>query len=142
MWWEWGLCGVVVLVLVAIGVEEGQAAWRKFRLSRRGEWIEADVVRVREDDDGEGGARFYPVVAFTPPDGDRVVAESPHYKTYPPGLGALPDDKVRVLYDPLKPERIELHGYRGDSLAKTCVTVILLFGCAVFLLVAQVFNAP
>ena len=142
MWWEWGLCGVFVLVLVAIGIGEGLVAWRKFRLATRGEWIEADVLRVREDDDGEDGARFYPVVAFTPPGHDRVVAESPHYKTYLPGPGAFPDDKVRVVYDPLKPERIELHGYRGDGLAKACVTVLLLFGCAVFVLVAQVFTAP
>ncbi|MBK6013698.1 DUF3592 domain-containing protein [Streptomyces sp. MBT53] len=142
MWWEWGLCGVFVLLLVAIGIGEGHDAWRKFRLSTRGEWIEADVVGVREDDDGEGGARFYPVVAFTPPGSDRVVAESPHYKTYPPGPGAFPDDRVRVLYDPLEPERIELHGYRGDGLVKTGVTVLLLFGCAVFVLVAKVFTAP
>jgi len=47
-----------------------------------------------------------------------------------------------VLCDPFEPERIELHRYRGDGLVRTCVTVVLLFGCAVLVLVAKVFTAP
>ncbi|XUL90398.1 hypothetical protein ACQ86D_30330 [Streptomyces galilaeus] len=91
---------------------------------------------MREDDDGEGGARFCLVVAFTPPDRDQVIAESPHFKTFPPGPEAFPDGKVRVLYDPVRPERIEVAGFRGDGYVKTMITTFLLFGGAVWLFVA------
>lgn len=126
-------------MLAVFGVGEAVDAWRKFRLHTRGEWIEPDLVRVREDDDGEGGARFYPVVAFTPPGGDEVIGESPHSKTYPPGLGSFPDRKVKVLYDRVRPERIEVAGFRGDGLVKTTITALMLFAGTVFVLVVMVF---
>jgi len=129
----------VSLLLGMFGVREAADARRKFRLRSRGRRIEARLLRVREDDDGEGGGRFYPVVSFTPPGGDEVIAESPHYKTYPPGLGSFPDDKVDVLYDPLKPERIEVRGFRGDGPYKAAITALLLFGTVVFVLVKMVF---
>ncbi|KQW13627.1 DUF3592 domain-containing protein [Streptomyces sp. Root369] len=124
----------VSLLLGMFGVGEAVDACRKFRLRSRGRWIEARLLRVREDDDGEGGARFYPVVSFTPPGGDEIVAESPHYKTYPPGLGSFPKGTVDVLYDPLKPERIEVRGFRGDGPYKAAITALLLFGGAALFL--------
>ncbi|MEU9314031.1 DUF3592 domain-containing protein [Streptomyces sp. NPDC048256] len=127
------------LLLGMFGVGEAVDACRKFRLRSRGRWIEAEVLGAREDDDGEGGARFYPIVSFTPPGGREVVAESPHFKTYPPGLGSFPDDKVDVLYDPLDPGRIEVRGFRGDGPYKTTISALLLFGCAVFVLSQMVF---
>ncbi|MFF0082545.1 hypothetical protein ACFYR1_22895 [Streptomyces canus] len=131
------------LLLGVLGVGEAVAACRKFRLRSRGRWIEAEVLGAREDDDGEGGARFCPLVSFTPPGGRKVVAESPHYKTYPPGTGSFPADKVDVLYDPLydplSPERIEVRGFRGDGPYKTAITALVLFGCVVLVLSQMVF---
>lgn len=132
--------GVGVSLLMGLfGMREAADACRKFRLRSRGRWIEARLLRVREDDDGEGGARFYPVVSFTPPGGVEVVAESPHYKTYPPRSGSFPDDRIDVLYDPRKPERIEVRGFRGDGPYKTALSAVLLFGVVVFVLGETVF---
>ncbi|MGW0613756.1 hypothetical protein [Streptomyces sp. NPDC002788] len=38
------------------------------RLHTRGQWIEAEIVAVREETDGDGNPRFYAEAAFTPPD--------------------------------------------------------------------------
>jgi len=129
----------VSLLLGMFGLGEAVAACRRFRLRSRGQWIEARLLRVREDDDGEGGARFYPVVSFAPPGGVEVVVESPHCKTYPPGSGSFPADKVDVLYDPLQPERIEVRGFRGDGPYKAALTALLLFGGVVLVLSRTVF---
>lgn len=40
-------------------------AWTNFRLLTRGQWIEAEIVYVREDTNGDGDPRFYPEVAYT-----------------------------------------------------------------------------
>ncbi|SOR81557.1 hypothetical protein SCNRRL3882_5009 [Streptomyces chartreusis NRRL 3882] len=51
-------------------------AWNNFCLYTRGQWIEAQIIAVREDTDGDGAPRFYPEVAFTPPDSEEVRVKS------------------------------------------------------------------
>ncbi|MFF7280338.1 hypothetical protein [Streptomyces griseorubiginosus] len=43
------------------------------------------------------------------------------------------------LYDPRKPERVEVRGFRGDGLFKTALSAVLLFGVVVFVLGETVF---
>ncbi|MGW2425865.1 DUF3592 domain-containing protein [Streptomyces sp. NPDC001709] len=90
-------------------------AWDKYRLTSRGLWIEAEIVRVDEDKGTDGDPRFYPVVAFTPPGGEQVEVKSLSGKPYPPELASGAGSRTRVRYDPSKPTRIELCGYEGDS---------------------------
>ncbi|MFE4054965.1 DUF3592 domain-containing protein [Streptomyces sp. NPDC059096] len=131
--------GVLLFLLLGIiGVSESVNAWRKFRLSMRGEWIDADLVGAREDEDEDGRARFYPVVAFTPAGSEEIIAESPNWKSYPPKLEAFSDEKVRVLYDPVNPQSIEIAGYRGDGRVKTAFIALALFATAVALFAEMV----
>ncbi len=74
------------------------------------------------------------MVAFTPPGGKRVEAESPEGKEYPPGPTDFPDGKVSVLYDPISPERIELRGYEADGILKSLLLCALLAACVALVL--------
>ncbi|MEU2165781.1 DUF3592 domain-containing protein [Streptomyces sp. NPDC059544] len=87
-------------------------AWTNFRLLTRGQWIEAEIVYVREDTDGDGDPRFYPEVAFTPPDSDEVRVESKVGRLYPIDYPT----RIRVRYDPVKPRRARLQGYGEPGL--------------------------
>ncbi|MES9540874.1 MULTISPECIES: DUF3592 domain-containing protein [unclassified Actinomadura] len=87
-------------------------AWANFRLLVRGQWIEAEIVGVREDSDGEGDPRFYPEVAFSPPDSDEVRVESKVGRLYPIDRST----RLRVRYDPAKPQRVRLEGYDRPGL--------------------------
>ncbi|KOU55159.1 hypothetical protein ADK57_45405 [Streptomyces sp. MMG1533] len=137
------LAGVAGLVMGFLCLVQAVTAWRTYRLYTRGEWIEADVVDVREEREKGGDSSFYPVVAFTPPDGRLVRVESPFPKSGPPGPfsfpDAFPDGKVRVLYDPVRPRRIVLSGYRGDKLAISIVNALALAAATGYVFVAIVF---
>ncbi|MFD4232495.1 DUF3592 domain-containing protein [Streptomyces sp. NPDC058545] len=87
-------------------------AWNTFRLCTRGQWIEAEIVAVREDTDGDGDPRFYPEVAFTPPDRDEVRVESRVGRLYPIDRS----QRIRVRYDQAKPRRVRPEGYGGPGL--------------------------
>ncbi|WP_128092282.1 DUF3592 domain-containing protein [Streptomyces resistomycificus] len=132
------LSGVAGLVMGVLCLVQAVTAWRTFRLLSRGRWAEADVVDVRVERD-DNGARVYPVVAFTTSHGDRVTAESPVPKSGPPGPGSLPDGRVRVLYDPVRPRRIVLSGYRGDRLARSAVNALALAAASAYVFVEFVF---
>lgn len=106
-------------------------AWTNFRLITRGQWIEAEVVHVREDTDGDGDPRFYPEVAFIPPDSDEVRVESKVGRLYPIDYGT----RIRVRYDPAKPRRARLQGYGEPGLFVTLVT-----GVAMAFLTAGLFT--
>jgi hypothetical protein len=87
-------------------------AWANFRLHTRGQWIEAKIVGVREDTDGDGDPRFYPEVAFSPPGSDEVRVESKVGRLYPIDYST----QIRVRYDPAKPRLVRLEGYGGPGL--------------------------
>jgi hypothetical protein len=87
-------------------------AWTNFHIGARGQWIEAEVVYVREDTEGDGDPRFYPEVAFTPPDSDEVRVESKVGRLFPINYST----RIRVRYDPAKPRRARLEGYGGPGL--------------------------
>lgn len=87
-------------------------AWTNFRLLTQGQWIEAEIVYVREDTDGDGDPRFCPEVAFTPQDSDEVRVESKVGRLYPIDYPA----RIRVRYDPAKPRRARLQGYGEPGL--------------------------
>ncbi|MEU8123533.1 DUF3592 domain-containing protein [Spirillospora sp. NPDC049024] len=117
-----------VFALGAFGV-----AWEKYRLNSRGRWIEGEIVRVDEDKDSDGAPRFYPVVVFTPPDGDRIEVKSPSGKPYPPGLASGVGCKVDVRYDPASPTTIELPGYEGVGVLSTLLVGVVLVGVTGFI---------
>ncbi|UNZ21311.1 DUF3592 domain-containing protein [Streptomyces sp. 891-h] len=108
-------------------------AWEKYCLNSRGRWIEGEIVRVDEDKDTDGAPRFYPVVAFTPPDGDRVEVKSPSGKPYPPGLASGVGCQVSVRYDPARPTRIELSGDEGVGVLSGLLLGVVLAGVAGFI---------
>ncbi|MGW7263870.1 DUF3592 domain-containing protein [Streptomyces sp. NPDC054842] len=93
-------------------------AWDNFRLLTRGQWIEAEIVHVREDTDGEGDPRFYPEVAFTPLDNDEVRVESKVGRLYPIDYPT----RIRVRYDPAKPRRARLEGYGEPGLFASLIS--------------------
>jgi hypothetical protein len=95
-------------------------AWNNFRLHTRGQWIEAEVVSVREDADGDGDPRFYPEVAFTPQDSDEVRVKSKVGRLYPIDRS----QRIRVRYDQAKPRRARLEGYGGPGLFACLVSGI------------------
>ncbi len=97
------------------------------------------MVDVREEREQGGDSSFYPVVAFTPPDGQAVTVESPSPKSVPPGAISFPGGKVRVLYDPVRPRRIVLFGHRGDKLAKSLVNALALAAATGYVFVEFVF---
>jgi hypothetical protein len=108
--WKYVLGWFWAVVLGGFSLASFGVAWERHRLNSRGRWIEAETVRVDEDKDTDGAPRFYPVVAFTPPDGDRIEVKSPFGKPYPPGSASGVGRKVGVRYDPARPTRIELWG--------------------------------
>jgi len=93
-------------------------AWNNLRLHTRGQWIDAEIVGVREDTDGDGEPRFYPEVAFTPPDSDEVRVESKIGRLYPIDRST----RIRVRYDPAKPRRARLEGYGEPGLFASLVS--------------------
>lgn len=66
---------------------------------RRGIRIDAEVIGVREHEDGDGDVHFYPIVRFTPPGGTTVRGEShARINEY------TPPNTISVFYDPRDPE--------------------------------------
>ncbi|MET9429681.1 DUF3592 domain-containing protein [Streptomyces sp. NPDC003036] len=95
------IAGWLLLVLGVAGCAGG-VAWMHgdVRLMRRGVRVEADVVGVREHEDGDGDVHHYPIVRFTAPDGTEVEGETyarVHEYHAPATIG--------VVYDPRKPRR-------------------------------------
>ncbi|MET9504452.1 DUF3592 domain-containing protein [Streptomyces sp. NPDC006622] len=105
-------------VSAGVSVHAFLKAWTNFRLLARGQWIEAEIVRVREEANGDGDPRFYPEVAFTPPDSDEVRVESKVGRLYPIDRRT----RIRVRYDPAKPRRARLQGYGGPGLFVSLLT--------------------
>ncbi|MFD7409542.1 DUF3592 domain-containing protein [Streptomyces sp. NPDC059866] len=112
MSWERILEAAFIPVSAGLSCWAFVEAWNNFRLLTRGQWTEAEIVGVREDTDGDGDPRFYPEVAFTPPDSDEVRIESKVGRLYPIDRST----RIRVRYDPAKPRRARLEGYRGPGL--------------------------
>jgi Protein of unknown function (DUF3592) len=102
----------------------------RYRLNARGQWIEAEIIRVDEEKDSDGNPRFYPVVAFTPPGGERVEVTSLSGTSYPPGLTSGVGSKTRVRYDPVKPTSIKVSGYEGHSVLTWLLLGLILAGLA------------
>ncbi|MER8042211.1 DUF3592 domain-containing protein [Streptomyces sp. NPDC094032] len=102
------MCGFVAVACLA-------SAWVGFRLMVRGKRIKAEVVGVREEKDTDGDPRYFLVVAFTPPGGARVEAESLTGKPHPPERQG-PRQKVGVVYDPARPTRVQVDGYPQESI--------------------------
>ncbi|MGV9453166.1 hypothetical protein [Streptomyces sp. NPDC003635] len=68
------------------------SALRGAKVRAAWQWIEAEIVYVREATDGDGDLRFCPEVAFTPPESDEVRVEASTCpsaglrRTWPAGL--------------------------------------------------------
>ncbi|MFC5184612.1 DUF3592 domain-containing protein [Actinomadura harenae] len=104
----------VLLGVLSLGALIG--AWVDLRLSLRGRRADGELVRIREQTYSDGDSRFYPVVAFTPRGGERIEVESGVGKAHPPQWpAASPGSKVGVLYDPARPQRVEVDGYERDG---------------------------
>ncbi|MFF9017757.1 DUF3592 domain-containing protein [Streptomyces sp. NPDC014870] len=73
--------------------------WAEIGLRRRGVRIDAEVIGVREHEDGDGDVHFYPILCFTPPGGTPVRGES-----YARINEYTPPDMISVVYDPRRPE--------------------------------------
>lgn len=131
MSWEHGLGWFFAVMLGGVALGFFTGAWDKYRLNARGRWIEAEIIRVDEDKDTDGDPRFYPVVAFTPPDGEPVEVRSLLGKPYPPERDSNAGSKVNVRYDPAKPTRIELPGYKGDGALTNLMIGLAVAGAAV-----------
>ncbi|MFJ9558703.1 DUF3592 domain-containing protein [Streptomyces fuscichromogenes] len=130
MSWEHALGWFFAVVLGGLSLGFFAEAWGKYRLSARGLWVEAEIVRVDEDKDTDGDPRFHPVVAFTPPGGEPVEVKSPSGKPYPPEWGTGVGSKVSVRYDPARPTRMELPGYAGDGILTSLLVGLALAGTA------------
>ncbi|MGW7052928.1 DUF3592 domain-containing protein [Streptomyces sp. NPDC054887] len=102
------MCGFVTVACLA-------STWVGFRLMVRGKRINAEVVGVREEADTDGDPRYFLVVAFTPPGGARIEAESLTGKPHPPERRG-PRQKVGVVYDPARPTRVHVDGYPKGSI--------------------------
>jgi hypothetical protein len=110
--WERIIEAAFIPVSAGISCWAFAEAWTNLRLHTRGQWIEAKIVGVREDTDGDGDPRFYPEVAFTPPDSDEIRVESKVGRLYPIDRSK----RIRVQYDPAKPRRAHLEGYGAPGL--------------------------
>lgn len=137
MSWEHVLGWLFAVVLGGLALGFFTGAWDKYRLHTRGRWIEAEIIRVDEDKDTDGDPRFYPVVAFTPPDGEPLEVKSPLGKPYPPVGGSGAGSKVSVRYDPAKPKRIELPGYKEDGVLTNLMVGLAMAGVLVAIVVGM-----
>ncbi|MGW4652720.1 DUF3592 domain-containing protein [Kitasatospora sp. NPDC004289] len=61
--------------------------------------IDAEVIGVREHEDGDGDVHIYPIVRFTPPGGTTVEGESSARINE-----FTPPDTISVFYDPRSPK--------------------------------------
>ncbi|MGW4698940.1 DUF3592 domain-containing protein [Streptomyces sp. NPDC004285] len=81
--------------------------------------IDAEVVGVREHEDGDGDLHFYPIVRFTTPDGTTAEGESyARINTY------RPPETISVFYDPRDPSN-----FSEDPRTGIHVGLILLAFC-------------
>ncbi|MFE7598474.1 DUF3592 domain-containing protein [Streptomyces sp. NPDC057494] len=81
--------------------------------------IDAEVVGVREHEDGDGDVHFYPIVRFSTPGGTTAEGESyARINTY------TPPDTISVFYDPRDPEN-----FNEDPRTGIHAGLILLFFC-------------
>ncbi|MFI8963176.1 DUF3592 domain-containing protein [Streptomyces sp. NPDC053493] len=93
---------VAVIVSVAGCVAGVAVIWSGIGLKRRGIRVDAEVVGVREHEDGDGDVHFYPILRFTLPGGEAVQGESyARINEY----GA--PDTISVVYDPRHPETFD-----------------------------------
>ncbi|MFE7550129.1 DUF3592 domain-containing protein [Streptomyces gardneri] len=91
--WLIAVAGIGGCVLSIVGIRD------QVGLMRRGVRVDAEVVGVREHEDGDGDMHFYPIVTFTPPGGAEVRGES-----YARINEYTPPDTISVVYDPRRPE--------------------------------------
>ncbi|MFL9680678.1 DUF3592 domain-containing protein [Streptomyces sp. KL110A] len=93
--------------------------WSGIGFKRRCVRIDAEVVGVREHEDGDGDLHFYPIVRFTTPGGATAQGESyARINTY------TPPDTISVFYDPRDPEN-----FSEDPRTGIEVGVVLLVFC-------------
>ncbi|TDC74770.1 DUF3592 domain-containing protein [Streptomyces hainanensis] len=137
MRWEQLVGAFFVLMLGGLSVAVLAGARDKYRLRSRGRWIEAEVVRVDEEDDADGDPRFYLVVAFTPPGGPRVEVRSTSGRLYPPDAASGVGSGIMVRYDPVRPTRIELSPGEGNGVVTGVLVGLLLAVVAGFVAVAS-----
>jgi hypothetical protein len=118
------LLGVgVVLALVAAGLFLRGLRQRRIAVAflDRAVASTAEVVEVEAKDvafGGEPDTRYYPRVRFAAADGSTVEAESMTDSALPPPhVGEI----VEVLYDPVRPERVDLvrRANRIDGVGRT-----------------------
>jgi len=82
------------------------AAFRTWRLRRRGVATQGTVADIVQSTDSEGATTYRPKVRFTTADG-RTVEFTERVGSSRTKL--RPGDAVPVLYDPARPERAKMH---------------------------------
>lgn len=122
------------LILAIAGTKELRKYSALLRRSRR---VQATVVGMERSVGGLGGAapqyRYHPVLKFTTAEGRKIEART-KLGTSPPA--AREGDRVTATYDPQDPERVDIAGKGGISLAITLL--LTLFGF--FLLAVFVYS--
>jgi len=90
----------------------------------------ARVVRLEEHVDTEsGGSTYFPVVAFTPPDGTEVEVEINHEVP-----SAEPGSFIYVLYNPRKPTTASAEEGFAKELVACIISAAICWCVAVYIL--------
>ncbi|MFJ5828947.1 DUF3592 domain-containing protein [Streptomyces sp. NPDC093089] len=117
-----GIVGMWLAAVIGVtGCVTGAVlTWSAIGLKRRGVWVDAEVVGVREHEDGDGDVHHYPIVRFTPPGGAPVTGES-----YARINEYTAPDVISVVYDPHRPEE-----FAEDTVTGILGGLLLLACCA------------
>lgn len=96
--------GFVAVVTGVLSIVFAFVALSRFRLRLRGVSATAELVRFRTAVAEDGDLLYYPIVAFTLPNGVKIEAEG-EGMTHPP-RGMQEGDRTEVVYDPAVPSSI------------------------------------
>jgi hypothetical protein len=121
--------GFVAVVTGVLSIVFAFVALSRFRLRLRGIRATAELVRFRTAVAEDGALLYYPIVAFTLPNGVKIEAEG-EGMTHPP-RGTQEGDRTEVVYDPATPSSIVLPSLLpgrlkvGEILAWCVVSIFL-----------------
>ncbi|MGW0698735.1 DUF3592 domain-containing protein [Streptomyces sp. NPDC002867] len=117
-----GIFFILVLVLVFAGAVH--EAWRRLGLLSRGVRTVAEVVGFEMQKDTDGTPRYFPVVAFTLPDGTKARAEAS--TGTPRETQGRVGDRVEIIYDRRRPKTIAVPSLDpGHTAFGTIATMVI-----------------